>query len=225
MTNAKIFLAEERGLHQLNWFRSYTTFNADNYHNEYKTPVSRLYMLKDDTLAGGKSCTHVVATSSLLLLLPVAGAIEYRDSTGNASLLDAGNLQTILLPAGSHYTVTNPYAAELVNFLQICIALNAGIADAIVKKYMFGMHNQQSLFSSMPLDGGVKFHIATFNGRQKAVVPFATNTAVFAFVISGAFELEERLLHARDGLALWNCTHADMEALSNQAVVLLLELL
>lgn len=69
------------------------------------------------------------------------------------------------------------------------------------------------------------FHIAKFSGRQTAVQSFRDNTkAVFCFVIEGAFKLEERLLHAKDGLALWNSRQADMEALSNDAIVFLVEL-
>jgi len=51
---------------------------------------------------------------------------------------------------------------------------------------------------------------------------------VFAFVIQGAFVIQEafevqgRLLHARDGLGLWDDTNLiKLEALSNDAIVLL----
>jgi len=36
--------------------------------------------------------------------------------------------------------------------------------------------------------------------------------------------VEGRLLHARDGLTLWETEEAEMEALSNDAIVLLIEL-
>ena len=45
----------------------------------------------------------------------------------------------------------------------------------------------------------------------------------FAFVIEGAFELEGRLLHARDGLALWNLEKIEWEALSGGAILLVLQ--
>ncbi|WP_165699302.1 pirin family protein [Hymenobacter jejuensis] len=47
----------------------------------------------------------------------------------------------------------------------------------------------------------------------------------FAFVVAGAFEVEGRLLHERDGLALWDVQEVELEALSNDALVLVLELL
>ncbi|MBP6024431.1 hypothetical protein [Ferruginibacter sp.] len=36
--------------------------------------------------------------------------------------------------------------------------------------------------------------------------------------------LKDRLLHAKDGLAIWNTGEIDFEALSNNAILLLLEI-
>jgi redox-sensitive bicupin YhaK (pirin superfamily) len=43
------------------------------------------------------------------------------------------------------------------------------------------------------------------------------------YVIEGAFEVQYRLLHARDGLALWEAERVEWEALSNDAILLVLE--
>ncbi|MBS1608465.1 MAG: hypothetical protein JSS70_06850 [Bacteroidetes bacterium] len=37
------------------------------------------------------------------------------------------------------------------------------------------------------------------------------------------FEVEGHLLHVRDGLALWNTEQVGMEALSNDAILLVIE--
>lgn len=49
------------------------------------------------------------------------------------------------------------------------------------------------------------------------------DTGIFVFVLQGAFETEGRLLHERDGLALWDVDKIEMEALSNDALVCLVE--
>lgn len=43
-------------------------------------------------------------------------------------------------------------------------------------------------------------------------------------MLEGAFEVQGTLLHARDGLALWETDEVEMEALSNDAIILLVEL-
>lgn len=49
--------------------------------------------------------------------------------------------------------------------------------------------------------------------------------SLFVFIIQGVFEVQGRLLHARDGLGLWNeANEIELEALSNDAIILLIEL-
>ncbi len=48
---------------------------------------------------------------------------------------------------------------------------------------------------------------------------------MFVFVVLCAFEVRGRLLQVRDGLGLWNDTNnIELEALSNNAIILLIEL-
>jgi hypothetical protein len=48
---------------------------------------------------------------------------------------------------------------------------------------------------------------------------------LLAFVLAGTFELESRLLHENDCLALWEVGEVELEALSNHTIVLPLELM
>ena len=45
----------------------------------------------------------------------------------------------------------------------------------------------------------------------------------FVFIIEGAFEVQNRLLEARDGLSLWNLSKLEFEALSNDAILMIIE--
>ncbi|HLO38529.1 MAG TPA: hypothetical protein VK173_08565, partial [Lacibacter sp.] len=67
--------------------------------------------------------------------------------------------------------------------------------------------------------------VGKFSGRAETVYYTERSSAnVFVFVLEGAFEVEGRLLHARDGLALWQATSVEMEALSNDALVMVVEM-
>ena len=70
-----------------------------------------------------------------------------------------------------------------------------------------------------------KISVGKFSGRAETVYHSKQSSAnIFVFVLEGAFEVEGRLLHARDGLALWQTTAVEMEALSNDALVMLVEM-
>ena len=46
---------------------------------------------------------------------------------------------------------------------------------------------------------------------------------VFVFVIDGAFEVSNRLLQARDGLAITKASQVEFESLSNEAIIMFIE--
>src|ERR1700733_14203157 len=99
-SKAKIFLAEDRGIHETNHVRSLHTFNFGNYFNQYKTSFKEIYVVNDDTLAAGKSFKALVQQYSYIILLPVVGAILYKDSLGNKSIIAAGQLQITNISKG-----------------------------------------------------------------------------------------------------------------------------
>ncbi|HSC39564.1 MAG TPA: hypothetical protein VLD19_16885, partial [Chitinophagaceae bacterium] len=66
--------------------------------------------------------------------------------------------------------------------------------------------------------------IGKFAGREEAVYKMKNPArGLFAFVLQGAFEVQYRLLHAGDGLGLWELPEIELEALSNDAIILFLE--
>lgn len=69
-----------------------------------------------------------------------------------------------------------------------------------------------------------RLSIGKFSGRSETVYHRKhPGNALFVFVIDGVFEVDGRLLHARDGLALWDTDEAEIEALSNDALLLVVE--
>ena len=69
--------------------------------------------------------------------------------------------------------------------------------------------------------------IGKFTGRKEAVYKtHHPQNSLFVFVIEGAFEVHGRLMHPRDGLGLWdNSGDIELEALSNDAIILLIEMI
>jgi len=71
----------------------------------------------------------------------------------------------------------------------------------------------------------VKGHMGKFSGRQEFVLELdKTHACIFAFVVGGAFEFQNRLLQPKDGLSIDNVSEVEFEALSNGAIILIFEL-
>lgn len=223
---AKIFLADERGHTELNGFRSYNTFNFGTYQREHKTPFGPLCVVNDDTLAGGKSIQLSVEEDMDVLLLPVVGAVTYNDNVGHSIIIEAGECQVFAAPKGTSYTIANPYEEELVNFVQVWIKRPAVATDDWPHVYPFDLNNNKDQELPIHTDAAasIKYSIGKYTGRHESVYNLTDpGNGLFVFVIEGAFEVQYRLLHARDGLALWEVEEVEWEALSNDAILLVLE--
>lgn len=112
-------------------------------------------------------------------------------------------------------TITNPYEEELANYL--CIGFDRTIAPVISDFNLTNDFLQQ-------LTPGNHFYIGKYDGRRDDIYRLSNEAAgVFVFVIEGAFEVQNRLLHPRDGLVLWDLAEVEFEALSNEAMLMLIE--
>jgi len=230
-TKAKIFLADERGMNETNWSRSQATFNFGKYFNENKTSFGDLYVVNDEVLDAGHSLTVSIGEHSYVILLPVMGAIAVKDSSGNETLVAAGQIQGLFVEYGDSIGISNPFDEGLVNFLQFRIRVDRTGPAPKSDLYTYNVNEcKNSLLTISPVslgESGLTFSISIgkFDGRGEANYRLKNNGAgLFVFAIEGAFEVQGTLLHERDGLALWDAEEAEMEALSNDAIIFLLEL-
>jgi hypothetical protein len=221
----KIFLAGQRGLEETSEYRSWYTLNYGNYYDASKQPFGQLYTVNDDILAGNYSTTTVVAEDSCVLLLPVVGAITFSINGGEEHMIQAGELLCAAVNAGSRITIGNPYDANLVNFIQFRLKTGSHCKEEVVISAFSFTKNQDKLIPiNFEMDGQtIRCHIGKFMGRQEAVCQVNTECGLFTYIIEGAFEVQNRLLEAREALALHNVGEIELEALSNGAILFLLE--
>lgn len=222
-TEAKIYLSEQRGKTELPWFRSFHTFNFGNYFDENKTAFGAIKVFNDNTLAAGKSMKMQVEKPTDVLILPLVGGIEFKTSTGYHDFLEAGKMQIFKAEAGMEYEVLNPYESALINHLEIWIEKDNAVSSKTEQSEL-GIEKRNVLLPIYSSENTFAY-FGKFGGREDSVYQLknAAN-GIFAFVIEGAFEFQNRLLHPRDGLALWNVSAIDFEALSTDAMLLIFEI-
>jgi quercetin 2,3-dioxygenase len=229
-SQGKIFLSTERGCDETKSFLSMHLFNFGSFFNEHKTPFGNIDVINDDTLMGGGSMHLKIEQSSYVILIPVIGAIRYKDSRGNDNLLAAGQWQLIKMVADEKMEVHNPFKDVLVNFLQVWVRGDERLLLSLPLLSTYdvnsSMNNLVRLSPSHFEGEGLPFKlsIGKFSGRGDTTYTMSEKGAgLFLFVIGGAFEADGRLLHPRDGLALWGTEQVELEALSNDAIVVAIE--
>jgi hypothetical protein len=136
--------------------------------------------------------------------------------------LNIGEVKIITSRQEAEIVVSNPFEEEAINFLVVILA-NAEDAIGSSIKYKVELPEKSGFLNELFSTPSCRLSIGQFQGREEAV-HVLDGKGCFYYVLSGAFEIQERLLHAGDGLALWALEQVDMEALSNNAVLLTLDL-
>lgn len=185
-------------------------------------------MLNDDTLAPQHSISFIVEQNSHIIILPIVGTVEYKLNNAQSNIVTAGTLLILNATANTSIAYKNPLNNELINFVQIWIKADTVDNKAVHSLYDFNLDEQKNklipiMGTYQSNDGLPVISIGKFDGRQDTEFTLQ-NDSLFTFIIQGVFEVEDRLLHARDGLGLNNSNKAiELEALSNDAIILMIE--
>lgn len=226
-TKAKIFLSGQRGHSENAWFRSYSTFNFGAYFHEDKMPAGALYVLNDDTLAAGKNVRLTVEEPTLAVILPVTGVLEIRSGAGPEALVKAGEAWAGFLATGYKLEIGNPFDEGLVNYLQLWFKASASSFPSSLFPFSLEEHKNElvEIFESSREESFLSISLAKLEARKELSYALQSpHNRLFVFVIEGAFEVQHRLLENRDGLTLWETGEIELEALSNDAILLLVEM-
>lgn len=222
---AKIFLSAQRGKTELSWFRSFHSFNFGNFQDPNKEPIGKLRVFNDNTLAAGKGMKMQVEKPTEVLILPLVGGIEFKNNAGYHDFLEAGRVQVFSAETEMEYEVLNPYENELINYLEIWIEQENAISPSTISAEIDIEKRNELLpiFASVHNDAFGYF--GKYHGREEGVFQVKnTGNCLYVFVIEGAFEVDNKLMEARDGLAIWNVEEIEFEALSNDSMLLIFEI-
>nr|WP_295929220.1 hypothetical protein [uncultured Dyadobacter sp.] len=216
-----------RGQFQTDGFRSARTFNFEEYHATDRQAFGTLEVLNDETLLQECSTELVVEQFCQVILLPLVGAVEIEEKGGEPTYVNSGEALFLLVSPDKHYTITNPYPDEAINYLQIRINDTEFLSTPMPLSGInvpFDLSKKNVL---LPVPGytgsSAHFFIGQYDGRAEGIFTgWNVGHSAFIFVIEGAFEVQNRLLERRDGLALDNVEAIEFEALSNGAILLVI---
>ncbi|WP_231460349.1 MULTISPECIES: hypothetical protein [unclassified Pedobacter] len=221
----KIYLADQRGLIENSSIRRYCTFNFESYFNEHRTAFENLFICNDDSIAAGKLNFYLAKQNSLHLFIPITGGIDIVAKNKEFSV-ETGQVQLLSLEKGEVLEISNPYQNDVVNYIHLGMLNDDFI---FFKDQQFSFDFDKNPNKLIDIISGYKFPFklsaGIFAGREAVIYNLLEKDNFFyAFVVDGAFEIEGRLMHGRDGLALWATENIEIEALSNNAIVVTLEL-
>jgi len=178
---------------------------TQNYELEY---VEKVLLLPNCTFSLPVSSVHSI------LIIPYIGDLYVENTRIGQKCIEEH--QTFSLQANLYSEILNPYQDEMVTFF---IAKYSNV----LAEELNDISIQVSKNELLPIPASS--WIGQFEGRQKGEVSLSNNHKdILVYVVDGAFEVQDRLLHSEDALLLNSVDVVDFEALSNQAILLIFEL-
>jgi quercetin 2,3-dioxygenase len=143
--------------------------------------------------------------------------------SGKLNFVDVGQCFSFYSRDGMEAEISNPYKSELINFLRFEFEANFEVPDENLHS-SFDLGGNRNILVKVLSSQSVLVFIGKFDGRNEGTYKLnSPSNQVFVFIVEGAFEVQNRLLHARDGLALQGMAEVEFEALSNEAILLIVE--
>lgn len=234
MENIVIHRAETRGTANHGWLDAKHSFSFANYYNPERMHFGALRVLNDDAISGGMGFGTHPHDNMEIITIPLEGAIEHKDSMGNSSVINAGEIQVMSAGTGIQHSEFNHKKDDTLRLLQIWLFPNKkGVTpryDQLVLRAEDKENKLQQILSPSANDAGVWihqnawFHLGKFdeNKADKYELKDKTN-GVYAFVIKGEFTIAGQELKSRDALGIWDIQSIEFKANTKDSEILLIE--
>lgn len=218
---SRIILSEKRKeecLHSKKLSR-YSIVHKDVYDHPTRHAGS-LHLFKETTLGPQNKEKLTFNEDMQLLFMPLIGRIQV-NNVKSQNIVDVGEVLIISIKSNEPITIFNDFEISDVHFVIAGFSSNEPIEG--ITRFSLSPNKLITLFDDVSQRGLIKARIGQWNGRSDGeFLPSAPKT--FAWVVQGAFEIENCLLQKADGLVLYEQKKIEFEALSNDAIVIFLEM-
>jgi len=225
-----IYRAENRGFTNLNWLKSYHTFNFANYYEEDRSGFGNLMVLNVDSVQPGAGYGTHQHDNVEIISIPLLGKIAHKDDFGNESTICRGEVQVISAGRGMTHSEFNPSPTDLLHFLEIWILPNRVDGDPRhqVKRFTSRkdkwapvIHPQQkdetlSIYQDACLCLG-KFDRNVMTEYQQDHPYHGT----FLMVLGGKIEVMEEQLHPYDAIGLEETPSIQINCLEESQILVI----
>jgi hypothetical protein len=226
-----IHRAETRGFADHGWLKSHHTFSFASYHNPERVHFGALRVLNDDEVAGGMGFGEHPHDNMEIISIPLAGALQHRDSMGNSAIIQSGEIQVMSAGTGVRHAEFNPNRNEKSKFLQIWVFPNKKNVEPRYDQITIDWQSRNEfvqILSPSTNDAGVWIHqdawfnLAQFDADfEKNYSLHQTDNGVYVFVLRGKVKINDETLNTRDGMGIWNTKDFSVKAEENSEFILM----
>ncbi len=206
--------SEERGAANHGWLNTKYSFSFSNYYDPNFMGFGPLRVINDDRIAGGGGFPTHPHDNMEIVTYVLEGALAHKDSMGNGTTINAGDVQRMSAGTGVRHSEFNASDKIGVHLLQIWIVPDKDGYEPSYEQKQFTrddkLGNLRLVASNDGRDGSVSIHqkaniyAAIFNDGDSAELALAKGQGVWVQVAKGGSVIvNDTELKQGDGLAIW----------------------
>lgn len=223
--------SSERGSADFGWLKANYSFSFSNYFNPKNVRFGKLRVLNDDIIAAGAGfATHPHANMEIITI-PLKGAIEHKDSTGQSGVIRPNEIQRMSAGIGIEHSEKNYIKNGESHALQIWIFPNQDNVNPIYQQQYFDPNqriNQWQYIVSNKHLGALDIYqnavLARTTLQKGNAIDYKTHyegNGVFLFVIDGEISINNQILMQRDALGIEETNNFTLRANKNSELLLI----
>jgi redox-sensitive bicupin YhaK (pirin superfamily) len=207
----KIRKGSERGRTRIDWLDSRHTFSFGDYYEPSQMGFRQLRVINEDRVKPGTGfATHSHQDMEIITYV-LEGSLQHRDSLGNGSIIQPGDIQRMSAGTGIRHSEFNPSESESVHFLQIWITPSVQGLPPGYEQRSFdlsaGAEKPLLLVGPEQSGGGVLIHqdarisLATPSRGKSVGFEVGAGRQAWLQIARGSIHLNGHLVEAGDGVA------------------------
>ena len=220
----------DRGIAEHGWLHSRHSFSFGHYYDPQKMNFGLMRVLNDDIVEPGEGFGTHPHDNMEIISIVLNGQLEHRDSMGNGSVINEGDVQVMSAGSGITHSEFNPSDSEKVNFLQLWIfpkergikprydQKRFNIEDNNVVKVLSGENNGDSLF--------INQDASIYRGKMSKDEEFTFNFTnkgygAYLFVLEGSIILDDVTLNKRDAAGISDSDQFSIKSVKSSEFILI----
>lgn len=208
-----IIKAETRGHANHGWLDAHHTFSFAGYHDPSRVHFGMLRVLNDDTIAAGRGFGAHPHDNMEIVTIPLSGAIQHSDNTGNASVIRSGDVQIMSAGTGITHAEANASTTEALSLFQIWVFPKQDNIKPRYDQRTFLAENRKNKFqvvvspdekdNALWINQDAWFSLGDFdNGNKIEYRTHLKTNGAFIQVIEGTVEVAGETLNKRDAIGI-----------------------
>ena len=206
--------SDERGKANHGWLDTKYSFSFSDYYDPKYMGFGPLRVINDDRIAGGGGFPTHGHDNMEIVTYVLEGALEHKDSLGNGSIIQAGDVQRMCAGTGIRHSEFNPSKTQTCHLLQIWILPNAkGLTPSYEQKQFDAAQKRGNLALVASLDGrdgsvkinqDVSLYASIFDESDKITYEIGKSRGAWLQIAKGNLRLNDIELSEGDGVAIWD---------------------